>query len=84
MGVVREITAFETSDGKVFPLGKRLEAEAHQAVLDFDDWYYNNNKERRRLFGGQSTVDAEDVRDWLENNAEYLAEYLAAYLRSVS
>lgn len=71
---VEKITAYRTTDGKIFELPSG--AKTHQSEIDFYDWYAKN-----KLYGNVegSTCRTVDVVEWLVNNEKIISEFLKAF-----
>ena len=66
---MKEVTSYQTTDEKLF--SDKKEAEKHQAVLDFKKWYENND-----LYSYNSSVDVEQVIEWIDDNSLVLTAFI--------
>jgi hypothetical protein len=67
---VQEVTSFKTKDGTLF--NTREEAEEHQGLCDFKEWYEEN-----LLYGElyANTIDVNDFIMYLRINKETLKKF---------
>jgi len=65
------VTSWQTSDGRIHSI--REDADRHQALLDFEEWYSGN-----AVRGAQPG----EVLLWLDKNVEYLQGLLSALHRA--
>jgi len=63
-----EIILYKTSDNKNY--ATLAAAQRHEANIAFETWYYPF-----RLVWGESSVDADKMRDWLDKNRSKIEEY---------
>lgn len=68
---IKEVSAYETSDGTVFK--DITDATAYQSELDFEHWYQTNY-----LLGNfaGSKVELQDMKDWLKSNKDVILSYI--------
>lgn len=71
MGEITSTPAFQTTDGKLFI--KQSEAEDHQTLLNFKEWYTDN-----QLYGNipGSEIEFNDMCEWLSEHKEQVFAYL--------
>lgn len=65
---MQEITAYKTTDDRIFE--DREEADQHQTILNFEEWYNQN-----QLYGN-SYVEFDEFVEWLQKNEETILKFL--------
>lgn len=72
---ISEVTAYKTKDGRVF--ATKGEAETHQAICDFEEWYEDN-----KIYG-EYYVSSDDLLRWLGDHQGDLIELLPRILQRI-
>ena len=74
--MIKQVSSFQTSDGQLFE--QEQQAVAHQARLDFQEWYMRNE-----IYGCYEgcKIEFEQFEYWITENAH--SSVLRAYLETI-
>ena len=74
--MIKQVSSFQTSDGQLFE--QEQQAAAHQARLDFMEWY-----ERNQIYGRHEgcKIEFKELEYWIKENAH--SSVLRAYLETL-